>query len=232
MLNGQPPSMARARNPVRGHGFTLVELIVSLTVMGILTVGLASAIMLASHAIPEPRSPLNATIDASVVVQDIAGELFCATSFSERTATSIEFTVHDRDNDDVQETIRYEWSGTLGDPLTRQYNGGTVIEIAEDMHEFQLNYDLRTISREEPPTENESSETLLISHDASGGTLQELKIQNNRSCGEYFQPSLPADAVAWKITLVKFMAKVDGSVDGETLVQIRPPDWTKRHRLS
>ena len=61
-------------------------------------------------------------------------ELNYALSFTERPVNVVEFTVADRDGDESPEFIRYAWSGTPGDPLTRQYNGGTIAELVRDVH--------------------------------------------------------------------------------------------------
>ena len=130
----------------RRRAFTLLELLFAMVVMTALMGGLASALMLASRAIPDDASPAAVAIDAYYAADQIAGELFCAQSFSERTATAITFTVADRDNDTVAETIRYAWTGTPGDPLTRQYNGGTVVNIIDSAYEFDLTYEIASIS--------------------------------------------------------------------------------------
>ena len=208
----------------RRWGYTLVELVASMAVMSILMVALGSVMILATQAIPENGSPLHATVDASLVADDIAGDLYCALSFTERTAKAVEFTVPDRDRDadSLPETIRYEWSGTPGDPLMRRYNGGTAVNVAEDVREFQLSYDLRTISREEPPTENESNETVVASWDSTVN-LSDVPVSSDFWVGEYFKPTLPGDTVSWKVTRVKFKAREEGAANGQTMVQLRPP---------
>ena len=57
---------------------------------------------------------------------ELLADLEFALAFSEKTDHALTFTVPDRDGDFISETIRYAWSGTPGDPLTRQYNGGAV----------------------------------------------------------------------------------------------------------
>ncbi len=136
----------------RRPAYTLVELVVAVAVTGILLAGMGSAIFVASRASDSGTVPSN-TVEGSRAVAEIAAELREATSFSERTATSVAFTVADRNSDAAPETIRYGWSGTPGDPLTRQYNAGTVVEILEEVYEFQLGYPLMTITEEGPPTE-------------------------------------------------------------------------------
>lgn len=134
------------RTPQRHRAVTLVELTVSTAVMVVLIGGLASAVVIAGRAIPDKASPTSVTIDGYHTAEQIAGELLCAQSFTLRTSTAVEFNVADRDPllNPGSELIRYEWSGTPGDPLTRQYNSGPIVEIAEDVHEFDLTYGVKT----------------------------------------------------------------------------------------
>ncbi len=135
-------------NPVRPYhrrGFTLLELAASIAVMSVLMGGLASAILLASHAMPDREGPFAATVEGAELAGQIAGELYCARSFTERTSTSVEFAVADRDNDTNLETIRYYWSGTPGDPLTREYNGSGATPVVPAIYEFDLAYDTASI---------------------------------------------------------------------------------------
>lgn len=135
------------RSPARKRrAVTLIELLVSMTVMSVLMTGLASALVIASRALPSDQSPVSLTLDAQYASEQIAGELFCAQSFSEETPTAVTFTVADRDADTVAETIRYAWSGIAGDPLTRQYNGGAIVNVIENAYEFNLTYEVATIS--------------------------------------------------------------------------------------
>jgi hypothetical protein len=85
-------------------------------------------------------------------------DLEFALAFSEQTATAMTFTVPDRDGDLLAETIRYAWSGTPGDPLTRQINEGAVATMLEDVHVFQ--HDLPS-----------ASPNLLSNADMEAGTL-------------------------------------------------------------
>lgn len=139
------------RTQPRRRAFTLLELVFAMVAMTALMGGLASALMLASRAIPDDASPAAVAIDAYYTADQIAGELFCAQSFSERTATAITFTVADRDNDAIAETIRYAWSGTPGNPLTRQYNAATEVAIVDDVREFEIRYEVKTVTQALPP---------------------------------------------------------------------------------
>lgn len=123
------------------RGLTLVELVVSMTIMTILMGAMASVLVVASHAVPDGRSPMEKKTQAADVLDQIAGELFYATSITEETEIAVTFTVADRNHGDPgPETIRYAWSGTAGDPLTRQYNGGSIITVCEGVQVFSLQF--------------------------------------------------------------------------------------------
>lgn len=125
--------------PVRG-GYTLVELMVAMVGASALMVGLSSTIFIALKATDTSSTPTSATIEGNAALTDLFSDIEFAISFSEQTASATTFTVPDRDGNASPETIRYAWSGTPGDPLTRQYNGGTAAALVEDVHDFGFEY--------------------------------------------------------------------------------------------
>ena len=138
-------------NTVR-RAFTLAELTASMGIMVILMGAMTSTILVASRAIPDVEDPKVKRLAAMDVVDQMAGELFYATSITEETETAVTFTVADRGHGAAgPETIRYGWSGTPGDPLTRQYNGGTVVTVCEDVQLFRLSYDKCAGQLDGPP---------------------------------------------------------------------------------
>jgi len=103
-------------------------------------VGMGSSIYVASQAFDEDVSTPLEIAQADDTLAQVMRDSQAATNISELTATAATFTVPDRDGDGDEETIRYAWSGTAGDPLTYQYNGGTVENLAEDVQHFELTY--------------------------------------------------------------------------------------------
>jgi hypothetical protein len=205
------------------RGFTLTEIVLSMALMTTVMAGTTSVILIASHALPGAQNPGQALTDSSDVVGQIAGELAYASSVTEKSASAVTFTVADRGHGGAgPETIRYAWSATSGDPLTRQYNGGSVVPVAEDVSEFDLSYDLKVVTEQGDPVTNESAEVLLISQDTSVA-LTDFAITDKDWIGQYFLPPLPADAFEWRVTRVKFKARVHGGTNGITAVQLRLP---------
>ena len=127
------------------HGFTLIELLVSLSIMSALMGAMVLSISLAVRSIDDGSSPTGRISAASDALEEITTELGLALSFEERTAYAVSFTVPDRNEDGLRETIRYAWSGVAGDPVTREYNGGPSAAIAENVHHFDLSYLLKAV---------------------------------------------------------------------------------------
>ena len=209
----------------RRRAFTLLELTVSSLISSILMAGLGSTIYIATRAGDPDVGSLRDCQESSAAAFDMTAELQFAQSFTERTATSVVFTVADRTGDAKPETIRYAWSGTPGDPLIRQFNGGAIVKVVENVQELSLTYSVKSIAEPTPPP-SASDEKLFLQQDSTNsGTASLLGINENRFA-EYFKPTLPADAISWRITRVKFIANIHKNAGGIFSVEVRPANGT------
>lgn len=124
----------------RRPGLTLLELMVSLTTSGILLVGMSSALFIALQATNPSSSSTPATLAGLDQLTMMFTELQHALTITEQNATAITVTVADRDGDMAADVIRYAWSGTEGDPLTRQLNAGASVSVVEEVEDFDIEY--------------------------------------------------------------------------------------------
>ncbi len=216
--------MSCRRSMTVRRGVTLVELVASLLGASVLVAGMGSATFIALQASNPALTPARATLDGASHLMELQTELQFAQSVSEKTANSIAVSVPDRNGDAIPETIRYAWSGTPGAPLTRQFNGGAVLTVAENVQEFQLTFDIKTITRPGTPYVVEGSETLLVGNSSAFFLwLADLKIVNSQPAGQYFAPSLPANTSSWKVTRIRFRAmKTDSPLTDTTNVELHP----------
>jgi hypothetical protein len=210
------------RWPAAG-GHTLVEVVVSLGVFSIVLGAIGSAVVIASRAMPETDDPADDTTLAASIAADIAAELQLALAFNTRTPEIVLFAVADRDADTNEELIRYAWSGTPGDPLTRRYNAGTTVDILKNVQEFELTYETDTVMEE---TGVEVSAEEMLVGVVTETDCRSMPMQAASSGGQFLQPSLPADAITWTVTRVLVQAEQSGDAVGELLAQLRPMDVT------
>lgn len=209
------------RQRPRTRAFTLVELVVALAVMAIIMTGLGSAVLIASHALPDDQNRATAITDAAAVADQIVEELRSALWIRQRSGKMIFFSVPDRDGDGNSERIRYSWSGNAGDSLLRQYNGGSPVAVLENVQDFALDFDIVSVSEEYPGAPVESAEQVL-SYYGGSDDLRGFSISASSWIGQYFKPALPAEAISWRVTRVFFEARDRGASDGQTYVQLRP----------
>jgi type II secretory pathway pseudopilin PulG len=213
--------------PTKRMAFTLVELVASMAVMGILLGASASIMLITSHATPRLENPVGALLANSQALDQLARDLSCALEVSEHERNAITLTVPDRGHGNAgPESIRYAWAGGVGDPLTREYNGSKPVSIVGHAHEFRLDYDLKKVDQVMPVSEAESAQTELISHEASAD-LVDFSVLTNEWIGQYFLPSLPDGATSWCVLRIKIMAKQEGKIDGTTRVQLQLADESR-----
>ncbi len=203
---------------------TLVELLASVAVMAVVMGGIGSAMLLASHALPDGNSSRDAVLQGYHSGERIVGELYSARSFSVRTATTVEFTVPDRDADNTPETIRYEWSGTPGDPLTRKYNAQAPMTMVEDVYEYQVDYMIRTLSdttiQEVVQTSNEELAYFLV-WDGVAGNPTESAVTATDWVSQYFTITVPEGATELTITKAQFLLHKDfGGTPADVIVSV------------
>jgi len=67
---------------------------VTVAIVSILTVSIASAILLATHALPDADNAAFPSTDVAMTADQIAGELYSAVSVTQYSPTMIEFTVN------------------------------------------------------------------------------------------------------------------------------------------
>ncbi len=221
-LTGQDGAGRVRRGRLRA--FTLVEVVISTAILAIIMLACVSVLVVAQRALVlnDPGSAPVQAASAREAVDLVTADLRVATSVVQAGSTTAALTVPDRTGDGTPETLVYAWSGTPGDPLTRSYNGGPAAAILENVQALTLSSLLRQAG---PPAESESAEQLLFYHDdPPGGSLKDYILESTKWCATYFKPSLPANAVSWKITRVWFVAKQEGGVEGFAIVGLRQAD--------
>jgi len=209
----------------RQRGFTLIELVVSLSITAVLMTGIASALVIASHAIPDPQSNAwAATPNAMLALDTVAADLMVAQTISEKTPAAVTFTVADRDNNALPETIRYAWAGTAGDPITRQLNNGTVTNLLDSADYFNLVYALATTTETTTSPTTTEPEGVVANHNGWGTTPLQWGISSNAWLAETFPLIPPAGATQLTFTRAKVKLR-QGFADPLTTVSVTVHQW-------
>ena len=121
------------------------------------------------------------------------------------TSRAIEFVVADRDSDGKAERIRYDWSGTPGDPLNKTVNGGTPVAVLASVQNFQLTFFLDTKTTALTPNVDTSEGLLASNTSTSGSDTMPIGVNAGQySCPQRLNPtvfsSVPAGATCWNVT--------------------------------
>jgi len=200
--------MTRIRHTHPGRSaFTLIEAVAAMAIMVVLLGGMSSAVFIAARAIDDGQAPATLTADAADVVAMVSADLTFAIEFRELTTTAVTITVPDRDGDGVAEQIRYAWSGTPGDPLTRAYNSGLPIAIADRVDELSFGHLLRTITPQNQACCQPDGTCLEMAPDACA-LADGTPMGNNSTCAATTCPTKPT------------LLLVVTSVGGETATEL------------
>lgn len=207
------------------RGFTLIELVAALAITAILMTGMGSAMIIAGQAIPDGRSPVEIAAESRNILDRITEDLLYATSVTEKTTTAITFTVADRNHGPIgPETIRYAWSGTPGDPLTLSYNGAVAVDLIEDVRSFAMTYMTEANAAAPVPIIEQDEEVFVSQDGTNSGFGDTFALGSGTRCAEYFEPSLPADTVSWRITRTMFVISPAGGTTGVIAVEVTAVD--------
>lgn len=205
------------------RGVTLVELVVSLAVVSVLLTGMTSAIVLATQALPTTGNAAGATVETSRALHQLRGELHAATVLLQRTATSVVLHLPDRDGDGRPQVIRYTWSGTPGDPLTRSANSGPAINVIDTVQDFTLGYTTSGLAEAFPGPVTQSAEVLLSSYDTTEvNDGRNENLESDKLVAAQLTPGLPSAATQYRVTRALVYAQAGGTASGQYAVQIRP----------
>lgn len=198
------------------RGFSLVELILAMAVSGILVGAMGAALVTASSALERGEGAVDYDRIAAEALDDLQSDLAEATSFFERTTRTVWFSVPDRDGDDVEEHIRYSWSGNAGDPLLRSTNGGTEGIVAANVQSLNIGFFTRA-----GPKQTTSKEKLVAGFTSHAGATESAAAATDTSwVGQIVRPSFAGDVVSWKATKVRLRLRQSGAADATSRIDI------------
>lgn len=215
--------MAPVDHYTRRRAHTFIELVAALVASAMLLAGLGSVMFIARQIAYVPSSSAH-RLEASGLIRDLADDLRLATFITERSQRVLEFVVADRNDDGTEEHIRYEWSGTPGDPILRTYNDGQPVAVLDSVQDFDLQYTVEQ-AMESIETTTDTAEVMLLGNTSlqSSNTrdITDTQWSAQRIDPSAFSTAPPADALYWNATRTDVHCKQDGSQSGTLFVQLR-----------
>lgn len=196
-------------------GHTLVELMVVLPLMTAIMLAAGSLMFAVSKSSDVSTGIVADRLDSMRHCRKMLSEVQLAVSIAQANDHSIEFSTSDRDNDGLNDTILYSWSGTAGDPLVCTINDVKTFDLVEAVNEFQVEYG----------KEKSFRNSILKSHDdAPGGTFEGHVVARDQVACQTFLPDLPVGADRWSLEKIRVMARSFGAPGGTFQVSIAKSD--------
>jgi prepilin-type N-terminal cleavage/methylation domain-containing protein len=199
------------------RAFTLIEVVVSIAIVSIVLTAIGSLMVVSARALPNPNDPTTAMVGAGTAACQFADDARQAMRVTEAGAMGFTFTVPDRDSDTMDESVRYAWSGTSGDPLVRTVNS--------DRHEIVVDRAGSVAFTYERSPSDFPIVVLLVVPDPLSMTAQDVSRQTLIEGWGYqvktIAASAPAsafDTAVESATVAYISEQIDGAVLGTKLV--------------
>ena len=189
-------------------GFSLIELVLSIGVVGVLLVSMTSVMVLTSRAIPTSKDRDQQATHARANLDMLESDLSMAIEVTSVTSDGFTLKVPDRTGDSLAETIVYDWHDP-GDPLTRSTNGSPAAIVLERVDQLEVQFSTETRTTTEPAGSVESSEMVLASYTAA--TDQQLNANFATVQALCIVPLLDSDVTHWRITRIRHAFMPSGS---------------------
>lgn len=214
-------------SPCPRRGFTLLEMVVSMAILMVLLVAMGSVLVFSTRV----TSGQGATdqinqLAAADAADQISDDLGMAMNFSERTSTSLTFTVPDRVSNGTPNQIRYAWTGS-GQPLTRQFcpsnttllNASSTtyppVTLLSNVTSLSFNPLFRSMG-----TAAVSDFSIASTSNGLLGTANTYNINSTNWLRQTFTPSLPSGSTSYTITRIQVAIEASGPQDCTLFLQV------------
>jgi prepilin-type N-terminal cleavage/methylation domain-containing protein len=203
------------------RAFTLVELIIALSLAAFVLMAVASLIGLSTKAIPPEGGVQVTAIQGVEFASKFAADAAIAQQVTETDVRAVTFVIPDQDGDAAADTVRYVWSGVVGSPLERLVNGSDRLEIIDGVSAFSLDYAYADVPAFAELSKRTDSATTLQTSIASVATSREV---GSTTCAQVFAPSMPSGVIAWTLDELKLSLGPNGAASTTVVVEIRGVD--------
>jgi hypothetical protein len=226
---GRPAGHRQNVCATRRGGFTLIEVSAGLIASAFLLAGLAGSIFLATQANRTDLGPFRNSSAAAFALDEVTRELSYATKVRSVTpGRSVEVEVPDRTGDGAADVVRYEWSGTAGAPLQRQFNGGAST-TAGSLQAFDLQTTSKTVTEQMIGSiTNTSGQGLWYDKSSAQFFEGSVGLDVGEGVGTDFLPKLPDGAMNWTLQRVDVRCQQNGLATGVVKARIWTADGNRK----
>jgi prepilin-type N-terminal cleavage/methylation domain-containing protein len=213
-----PHPRTTSRLTHRAPGFTLIEIVLSLSVLGIVLAALGSVLGLTMRALPGRGEASEQTILASRALEQLTDDITSAKQIA-TTSTTLDLVIPDRDADGTDERVEYTWDGAEGSSLLRRLNDGGWTTALAKLKSINFAADRVASTIETASTPVEGSEQILSAWETGASATYSLSTAIWVS--QTIIPVLPGDALSWRPTKIELNCRNVTPVDGVMVVDIR-----------
>lgn len=201
-------------------GHTLLEMLLSVTLLSVIAASIGSAMMFAASATPDADETTATLKDDSRVISRIAEDIALARYVIERSDHAITIVVSDRTGDGNPDRLRYAWDGSTGDALTYQLNDGDAVALLDAVAEFSMTYTDVAVSGSLPIAHYLGAESVIDGLTNTDST-SEREIEWGSWYGQVVRPGLESGAYGFYPTKLSLYASGKSPYTGETLVTLK-----------
>ena len=214
---------ASSTQPRRRAAFSLLEMVLSLSVLAVAFTAVGSVVVLATKVMPAPDSAEAASVDQYRALTRMVEDLEQARYITGGSVNSITFVVDDRTGDGLPDRMSYAWSGIAGDPLTLTINGSPPTALVQNVRAFSLRGAVATRTDRVPASSEVSNTQLLFAHNTASSPAS-ISITSNSWVGQVLALDLPPGTISYTIDRVRYRARSNGANSGGTHVRLRSFD--------
>jgi len=200
-------------------GHTLVELVLSMTLLAIVMASAGSAMLFAAKASPRADGPTATLIRDGGAMNRLAEDLAQAKYVLSYTTNSVKILVDDRTGDGAPDHLTYAWSGTIGDPLTYALNDGTPVNLVDAVQTFELDIELTPVVTTIPPAIAIGDEKVVSSYTYTDGNKVDIK--SDQAYGQLMTPSLALGALGFLPTRARLYVSKKSPYNGVLQAELR-----------
>lgn len=178
-------------------GFTLIEMVLTLSVTSILLLSMMSVMRILGKAVPSGTDAAKQALDITNALSRMRSDIEVASEITFPAGAVLQLSVPDRTGDGVDDVVRYS---VVTNKLQIQVNGSAGATLLEDVSSVDASsVPSSTAVAGTPIVEWLSPQVLMAAH---AGVLVETTHQTELR-GMELIPILPSDAVAWRITAIE-----------------------------